>query len=126
MQPFRLRDRADLIALIERQAPSPACKRACLTGKVEVLGGFEEIPPSTCPGWIVRITTKRGSVFQVAVIPDDVKHTYRVRFIGEVPWHLWTGLAHFPGVKDYSIYVGDHPADYTFKRMVALQELQTV
>ena len=113
-------DRQDLINLVAYGAPAPACRRACLTGTVEVLGGFSEVPPSTSPGWIVRVTTKRGNVHLVGISPDDIWHKYWVRAVDAVPWHLWEGSPCDPAV--YSIYSGDHPETYRTRRSVA-QEL---
>ena len=110
-------DRQDLINLVAHGAPAPACRRACLTGKVEVLGGFLEIPPSTSPGWIVQVTTKRGNVHLVAVFPDDVLHKYLVYGVGVVPWHLWVGPEDYRW--GWNIYDGDHPRAYKIRRSVA-------
>lgn len=99
----------------------PAIRRACMTGSVEVLGGFEAIPPSPAPGWIVTITTRRGAVSHVAIIPDDIGHRYRVVLVRDVPWHLWVGqpLARTA----YSVYQGDHPAAYEARRDLAIESL---
>ena len=80
------------------------------------------LPPSLLPGWALTITTKRGSVFHVAVIPDDINHLYRVYPLEEIPWHLWFGkpLAGAP----YSIYQGDWPARYGMRRDLAREKLK--
>jgi hypothetical protein len=119
---MRLRDRADLIALVAKKTPSRVCQRACVTGRVEVLGGFAEIPPGDKAGWIVRLTAKHGSVFHVAVIPDDITHEYRVRLIEGIPWHLWMGTP-LAGAA-YSVYQGDHPATYDARRDAARELLE--
>jgi hypothetical protein len=117
----RLRHRTDLIELIARECEVPAVRRACVTGKAEVLGGFSEILPSTRPGWIVRIIAQRGAVFLVAVVPNEYHHFYQVYVIDEVPWHLWAGkpMAGAP----YSIYQGDHPVAYEMRRDLELERL---
>jgi hypothetical protein len=85
-----------------------------VTGRVEVLGGFEEVLPDFPPGWIVTVTCRGGTVFHVAVIPDQIAHNYRVRLVEEIPWHLWVGRP-LAGA-GYTIYSGDHPATYDARR----------
>ena len=118
----RIRDRADIIALVARSAASPACRRACLTGKVEVLGGFSELPPSDKPGWILQITAKHGTVFLIGVIPNDLQHRYQVWTLEEVPWHLWVGRP-LAGAA-YSVYQGDRPVSYDLRRDQARAKLK--
>lgn len=117
-----IRDRADLITLVAKEALAPACRRACTTGKVEVLGGFGAIPPSLLPGWILQITAKHGTVFLIAVVPDATRLRYRVRSVEEVPWHLWVGTP--IRSETYTIYQGDWPAKYDAKRELARERLK--
>jgi hypothetical protein len=110
----RLRDRADLVALVAHDLTlPPAARRACLTGTVEVMGGFEELsgPDS---GWILHCTAKHGTNFIIAVIPDAIRHVYRCILRDRVPWEMWAGRP-LAGA-GYSIYHGDHPAAYNARR----------
>jgi hypothetical protein len=116
------RDRSALIQIVERQAPVPAVARACLSGEVEVLGGFDTIPPGTLAGWIVTFTAAHGTVFHVALIADIHKHEYRARLIETVPWQLWIG-GQVAEEDEYSIYAGDHPEVYQERREKALDIL---
>jgi hypothetical protein len=108
--------RSDLIALVAKKAPQPACRRACLTGKVELLGGFTALPHLDLPGWIFEITAKHGTVFHIAVVPDH-NNLLWVSPVDSVPWHLWAGRA-IAG-EGYSIYSGDRPAVYDVRRDTA-------
>jgi hypothetical protein len=76
------------------------------------------IPPSLRPGWIVTATAKHGTVYHIAVVPNQDTHTYRVYEIDEVPWKDWMGTR-TRGVS-YSIYRGDRPAKYDVRRETAL------
>ena len=119
----RITTRADLIALVaHRKTLPPAVARACMTGQVEVLGAFEEIPPSgVSSGWILTITAKHGTVFYVAVIPEP-NFYYQIYLLTEIPWHLWMGKP-LAGAR-YSVYQGDHPAAYDARRDSALMRLK--
>jgi hypothetical protein len=113
-------DRSGLIEIAARLAPTPACRRAFVTGRVEVLGGFDTIPPGTLAGWILAVTTKRGALWHVAVIADVHRHTYWARLQADVPWQLWLG-SEMVDSDTYSIYAGDHPCVYYWRRVKALK-----
>lgn len=113
----RIRDRADLIALVGRQAPSPAVRRACVTGKIEVLGGFSQAAPSTGPCWLLRIIGRHGATWIVGVAPNDIRHDYGIFLAPRTPWQSWLGDRMAPGG---SLRSGDHPERYAdFKRGAA-------
>ena len=103
----RLRTRTELIQFAEARCGSYACRRAFLTGKVMVFGGFSTIPPGTDPGWILRVKSRHGRAWLLAVVTDDIKHCYCVREIEKIPWAKWTGCA--GRGQGYSIYDGDMP-----------------
>jgi hypothetical protein len=112
---MQLRDRTDLVSFVAHDLTlPPVARRACLTGTVEVLGGFEDIPGSNAPGWILTCEAKHGTVHYIAILANGTRHSYRCRLVGSVPWHLWCGAA-LPGIS-YSIYRGDHPAVYDARR----------
>lgn len=115
MNPGPITDRLDLIEMVSARAPSSACRRACLNGKVEVLGGFRVIPPSTLPGWMVLVTTVHGKDYAVAVTADQAMHRYRVWIADKVPWGEWLGF-----IGDYSVRSGDHPTLYSALRSTEL------
>jgi hypothetical protein len=118
----RLRDRADLIEFVARKINIPACRRACLTGKVEVLGGFENIPPSLLSGWMLTITAKHGTVFHLAVLPDEHEHDYQIQVVNKILWQNWLGTPRAGAA--YSLYQGDHPAAYDVRRDLAREKLE--
>ena len=114
-----LLDRTGLIDLVARKTTLPAVRRACLTGKVEVLGGFSEACFQGDPCWIVRVTARHGTEYLVAVTPYDDLHSYSVGAIGEIPWHNWVGTR--VARERYSVYAGDHPARYDVLRDFAIE-----
>jgi len=119
-------DRTALIELVAAKSEIPAVRRACLLGTVEVLGGFREIPPSTSPGWILRIKTQRGVSHLAVVRPTE--RDYHVVSAHEVPWHLWVGgppekYRENPPTL-YDIYAGDHPLEYAYRKQTAQRRLE--
>ena len=113
---IRLRDRSDLIDLVAH-APCccPTARRACVTGKVEVLGGFSELIGDRA-GWLVRVIAKHGTTFLVAIIPNEVTHLYDAMLYLHIPWERWIG---HQGQEEYSIYNGDRPLKYAGRRLHA-------
>jgi len=111
MQHFR--SKSDIIRWLEKHCPRKSIVRSL--NNVELLGGFDPIPPTTRPGWIVRVTSifdeKRKWI--VAIIPHKGTPTCGIRILNKVPWKYWTGcrypevLARTMGY-DY-IYSGDKP-----------------
>lgn len=97
--------RSELIALIQRQAPSSVIRRACLTGRVEVFGGFHHIHGS--PGWIVRLLSANCKEYIIAVVCNDFQHCFDVERIDLVPWSEWAG-----GDGKSELTNGDHPLKY--------------
>lgn len=110
MQKLLPNDRSALIELVAQSPPTLAVGRACVTGKVEVYGGFRPTPPGVHPGFILCFTTEHGRVCLVSVIPRDYTQKYEVSWIDTVPWRFWAGdQVH---TEEYSIYRGDHPGKY--------------
>jgi hypothetical protein len=103
-EPLKIRCRADLVAVARDGVKSRACRRALSTRAAVVLGGFSSIPPYDAAGWILTVVSKHARMWIVAVIPDDVKHNYRVVEIDKVPWLNWVG-----GNKAGELFEGDIP-----------------
>ena len=99
---FQTRDH--LMGWLERHCPRPAIVRALLHGSTELLGGFDRIPPSGRPGWIVRVRSQFGKVWLVAIVPNRTQTDYEIRIPKEVPWKHWCG-----GPIPNPIYKGDRP-----------------
>jgi len=107
-----LQSRSDLIAIVARKAPSPQVKRACVYGRVECLGAFDEDW-----GWLIRVATKRGHTTLISVKPG--RPEYHVGIAPWVPWELWIG-----STTDtvWTFRSGDHPVLYNRLRLEALDD----
>ena len=101
--------RTHLILWLENNCSRKAITRALYEGQVEFFGGFNPIPPTTHPGWVLRVTSAYGKIFYVAVICYD--HRYGIRILRDVPWGCWAGM-HPQGLVRNYLYSGDHPAEY--------------
>lgn len=108
----RIDTRDDLLEFIRANAPLSGIKRAIDDGKYEVLGAFASLPPHTKPGFIVKVTSKHGTVWPVAVAANEVKHRWEVYVLDEIPWSLYDGGKRV-------IYCGDHPTRSVRKRNLA-------
>jgi len=100
---FRTRD--DILRWLIRRCPRKAIVRSLLQDRAELLGGFNNIPPSGRPGWIVRVTsilTKRKWI--VAVIACVDKPDYEIRILKRVPWKNYLDESAISPV-----YLGDRP-----------------
>lgn len=104
----------DVINWLIDNCPRPAIERALTDGRVEYLGGFNPIPPSTLPGWIVKITSVYDKQWIVAILADSIKHRYEIRIIKTVPWKNWMGTDPFFGHKKFmsKLFSGDNPERY--------------
>ena len=110
---IRLRDRSDLIALVEHSpCGCPAVRRACVTGGVEVLGGFHKLVAGR-DGWLVRVTAKHGAQWLIAITMNVHTHLYESNMLLSVPWEYWIGVTDYT---NYHINNGDHPLRYAENR----------
>lgn len=100
----RIDTRTQLINAIRNGIGMSAVSRACVTGTVEVLGGFSRIPPMPLPGWVVMITSIHGQTWLIAVTPDDHRHVFNTGLIESAPWRYYVGRD-----GGCSIYDGDDP-----------------
>lgn len=106
--------RTHIILWLENNCSRKAITRALYEGQVEFFGGFKPIPPTTHPGWIMRVTSAHGRTWYVAVICYDRR--YGIRILRDVPWGNWVGLHHDPpGTRLYS---GDNPKEYLELRRI--------
>ena len=103
-----IRHRSDLFRIAEENPPSPAIGEALSTGGVELLGGFDRVPPSRFPGWIIVVTSKRGTVWNIVITPHVHPDRVAVWIVERVPWELWVGSTN----RDPGLYDGDHPIKY--------------
>jgi hypothetical protein len=113
MNPGRLLSRTALLDEAIRLSPTRGCRRAIEEGRAEVLGGFAAIPPYGLPGWILRVRSRHGRTWLLAVLVDEVKHVYTARLVDEVPWSEWVGRK---GRKRWNAYDGDVPEEVDRER----------
>lgn len=99
--------KTELVLWLDIHAPSAHVQRALWYGSVELLGGFDKIPPSKYPGWIFKLISKRNKKYLIAIICDTDKKCYRCFEIEDVPWKLWNGK-----LNRKSIFDGDYPEKY--------------
>lgn len=99
--------RTHIILWLENNCSRQAITRALYEGQVEFFGGFNLIPPTKHPGWILRITSARGRTWYVAVICYDRR--YGIRILRDVPWGNWIGSS----AKNLTVLMGgDNPSEY--------------
>ena len=101
--------RTHIILWLENNCSRKAITRALYGGQVEFFGGFDPIPPTTHPGWIMRITSVHGRTWYVAVICYDRR--YGVRILRDVPWDKWVGTRPW-GEFRTQLHSGDSPEEY--------------
>ncbi len=112
---LHIRNRNDLFKILEERSPSPAINAALDTGGIELLGGFKRVPPSDNPAWIVVITSRRKTVWNVVLTIHE--HSARVStwIVQRIPWEHWVGKTD----RDPGIYDGDNPIEYEKRKQKA-------
>lgn len=103
--------RTHIILWLENNCPRPSIVRALNEGQVEFFGGFKLIPPTTQPGWVIRVTSVHDRTWYVAIICYD--HQYGIRILRDVPWGNWCGI-NKNGIGRFKpfLYCGDNPVEY--------------
>ncbi len=89
MKQVHFQSRTHIILWLEDHCPRPAITRALYEGEVEFFGGFDPVPPTSDPGWIIRVTSVHGKIWYVAVIA--YRDHYGIRILRDVPWGNWQG-----------------------------------
>ena len=102
-----------IVSWLGQNCARKAICRAINEGQVEFFGGFNPIPPTTHPGWIMRVTSVHGRTWYVAVICYDRR--YGIRILRDVPWDKWYGTDS-RGVFGPPLYRGDNPEEYKILR----------
>lgn len=117
MNPTRFQSRSDLCLYAAKHVPLRSCARAINEGRVELLGGFSSIPPLSDPGFLLKVTSRHGREWIIAISIDEIKHRYKVWIAGpEIPWWYWMGCVDGPRRPAYD---GDHPMKYAEKQKEA-------
>ncbi len=95
------------MAWLEKNAPRKAIANAMIDGTIELLGFFNPIPQnrSMGMGWIIKITSKRGMFWNVAVAISKFKPKYRAYTTKEVQWENYVG-------GNTLLFAGDNPEVY--------------
>ena len=113
----RIRNRTDLFGVLEENPPHKMTQilEALSTGKTEVLGGFNLIPPSPLPGWIIIVTSKRGTVWNVVISAHENPPRFTTWIVQRIPWEYWAGRID----RDPTVYDGDKPIEYEKRKLKA-------
>ena len=107
MKQIHFQSRLHIVSWLEKTCPRKAIVRALNEGQVEFFGGFDPVPPTTHPGWIVRVTSVYGKTWYVAVI--SYRDHYGIRILRDVPWENWIGST---AKNRTALMNGDHPTEY--------------
>ena len=112
---LHIRNRNDLFTILEENSPSPAISNALDTGGIELLGGFERVPPSDNPAWIIVVTSKRGTIWNVVLTLHASSRRVSTWMVQRIPWEHWVGKTD----RDPGIYDGDKPIEYEKRKRKA-------
>jgi hypothetical protein len=96
--------RQHLIQWLIKNVTDKVLNIALTTGEVEVLGGFNPLPTSDSPGFLVRITSVYKSTYIVAVVADHRPRWFRVK---DFSWRHYVG-----DIASNPLYQGDEPEAY--------------
>ena len=103
--------RTHLILWLENNCPRPSIVRALYEGTVEFYGGFNPVPPTKHPGWIMGVRSAHGRIYYVAVIA--YRDHYGIRILRDVPWGNWVGTVLWNDSEFRTqMFSGDHPEEY--------------
>lgn len=111
----RIHSRTGLIETARALVSESAICRALQEGSVENVGGFHHLPPSGLPGWILRVRSKHGRTWFLAVMMDDIKHRYVCKRLTKIPWLEWAGN----GSPFRTLQTGDRPRHNFFMQQEA-------
>jgi len=76
------------------------------SGRIENYGGFNPLPTTNLPGWIVAVTSGRNKTYNIAVVADT-NFTMRWFRVKDVPWPDWVG-----DTAKVAVYQGDNKDKY--------------
>ncbi len=95
-------DKNQLLNWLDNNAPSRSVQRALKSGyPITIRGGFNPLPNSNSPGWIVLVNSKSGQEYYIAVVVDMFRGP-RSYLIDYIDWSSYTGGTH-------PLYKGDIP-----------------
>lgn len=91
----------ELLNWLDQNSPSRSVQRALSSGQpITILGGFNPLPNSNSPGWIILVESKTQEYY-VAVAVDRFRGP-RSYLIDYIDWASYTGGTH-------PLYKGDIP-----------------
>ena len=106
------RSKNDIVQWLEKHCPRKAIVRSLSQNGCELLGGFNPIPSTTQPGWIVRVASVYNKrMWIVAIIPCKGKPDFEIRILSKVPWGKWIALFISEEILNESM-LGDKPRLY--------------
>jgi len=98
--------RSQLIDWIRENVTDRILMNAIATGSVECLGGFNPLPASTNPGWLVQVKSPFGPTHLIAVARSRDFRLHWFQAPG-IPWETWVG-----DQSNEPLYQGDQPKRY--------------
>jgi len=97
--------RQQLITWLLKNVTDRVIQNAIESGRIENCGGFNPLPTTNLPGWILIITSGRNKTYNIAVVSENFKlRWFRVK---DVPWENWIG-----DTATSEVYQGDNPEKY--------------
>jgi len=125
MKQIHFQSRLHIVSWLEKTCPRKAIVRALSEGQVEFFGGFNPVPPTEYPGWIIRVTSVYDKTWYVAVIAYQNK--YGIRILRDVSWGNWVGTVFWNNSEFRTqMFSGDHPEEYLRLRGIWNEYKQTL
>lgn len=117
MKQIHFQSRLHIVSWLEKTCPRKAIVRALSEGQVEFFGGFDLIPPTTQPGWVIRVTSIYGKIWYIAVIA--YRNHYGIRILKDIPWGNWVGTVFWDSNSFRTqMFSGDSPEEYLELRKI--------
>lgn len=110
MKNIHFQDRTHIMLWLESNCPRPSIVRALSEGSIEFFGGFNPVPPTKHPGWIVRVTSIHDKIWYIAIIVYQQR--FGIRVLKDVPWGDWDSHFWDNTHRKGELYSGDHPEEY--------------
>lgn len=98
--------RQQLINWLLKNVTDRVILNALESGRVENYGGFNPLPTTDLPGWVVAVTSVRNKTYNIAIVADT-NFTMRWFRVKDVPWFDWVG-----DTAKVAVYQGDEPEKY--------------
>lgn len=103
---MRIKTRNNLIEYLEENASGRYLR--ALQNYNENLGAFSQVLDYNTPGWIVKVTSKHGNVYHIAVIIQSPIQRFMLAILyKDPPWKYWIG-----DQSKNQLYQGDNPKKY--------------